>query len=472
MKRAFGAVVGAALLVAMLPGLVSAARISKFTDHFVSLNCDTTTVDGDYVRAFLDHGTFGGGAGFDIWLAPAVPFEEPSSITGFTETDLVVTDTASGVEAAAAIQATDQVGTDLGVATLSAVLVPVGDPFQEPPPPKSNHHSATQITHQPLKGSATLTLDGTTYELLCGGEILDFDVFEANPTSFVASNAGTSIACTWETEDSFTAFFAIHDAGGVFADVVVASAAGEAFTTSWIGSIDAAGLDFSLQLQEAATGDPLTATASATFDPIGDPVTSIITQQNSRQKLIEQALEPDGSLDVSTGESFTLDTEHCAARTFASHFIFSSPKGPKSGPVPSNDTPDGAIAVSIGSQLNAQTTGTVLEAEVPITTCPEGDRDNLGHTLWYTFEGTGDPVTIDTSGSNFDTVVAVYTRDGDAFTEVGCEDDVAFEPVGASFQAVLTVDTGPGVTYWVQAGGFRRFDSEFAEAGRLRLAID
>ena len=39
MRRAFGAVVGAALLVAMLPGLVSAARISKFTDHIVVVSC-------------------------------------------------------------------------------------------------------------------------------------------------------------------------------------------------------------------------------------------------------------------------------------------------------------------------------------------------------------------------------------------------------------------------------------------------
>jgi hypothetical protein len=152
--------------------------------------------------------------------------------------------------------------------------------------------------------------------------------------------------------------------------------------------------------------------------------------------------------------------------------VASSPRGPKAGTAPANDTPDGAIALEPGDKLNERTTGTALDAEVPITTCPEGIGDNLGHTVWFTVEGTGDEITFDTAGSDFDTVLAVYTREGDTFTELACIDDVFFEPIGTSFQGSITGPTELGVTYWVQVGGFLNFfNPEFAESGRLHVAV-
>jgi hypothetical protein len=104
-----------------------------------------------------------------------------------------------------------------------------------------------------------------------------------------------------------------------------------------------------------------------------------------------------------------------------------------------------------------------------VTTCPDFD-DAFGHTLWYSFTGTGEPVTIDPAGSNFDTVLAVYD---DALNELACIDDNEFEPVGFTFQGALTIDTEEGATYYVQAGGFLQFFEEAeAEFGRLRLRIE
>ena len=101
-----------------------------------------------------------------------------------------------------------------------------------------------------------------------------------------------------------------------------------------------------------------------------------------------------------------------------------------------------------------------------MTTCPAPD-DAFGHTLWYSFTGTGGEVTIDTAGSNFDTVVAVYD---DGLNELACIDDIEFDPIGGSFQASLTIDTVEGATYYVQAGGFVSFEGG-AEFGRLRVRI-
>ena len=48
----------------------------------------------------------------------------------------------------------------------------------------------------------------------------------------------------------------------------------------------------------------------------------------------------------------------------------------------------------------------------------------MGHTVWYTVMGTGDPVTIDTSCSDSDTVAMLFAPDDDGLTEIACADDV------------------------------------------------
>jgi hypothetical protein len=82
-------------------------------------------------------------------------------------------------------------------------------------------------------------------------------------------------------------------------------------------------------------------------------------------------------------------------------------------------------------------------------------------------------MTFDTAGSGIDTVVAVYVRDGDDFTEIACVDDVFFDPIGTSFQAAVTGDTVEGLTYYIQVGGFRNtlFGDGIPDTGRIRVAV-
>ena len=173
----------------------------------------------------------------------------------------------------------------------------------------------------------------------------------------------------------------------------------------------------------------------------------------------------------------TLDLTRCSgdvtAREFAGDAIVTRPSGPNvGGTVPGNDTPAGAIPISPGTRLNAQTGGASLVAEDPITTCPEGLQDNLGRTLWYKIEGTGGPVTFDTAGSDFDTVIAVYQSVDGNLTEIGCDDDVFSAPLGTTVQAALTIDTIRGETYFAQAGGFLDVFAGEPQSGRLRLRVD
>jgi hypothetical protein len=109
---------------------------------------------------------------------------------------------------------------------------------------------------------------------------------------------------------------------------------------------------------------------------------------------------------------------------------------------------------------------------VPAFTDPEtGEvfQVPVAYTVWYTFTGTGGPMTIDTAGSDFDTVVAIYTRSGSTYTPVadGCVDDSPTEPVGQTLQANVTIPTVAGTTYYVQIGGY----PEFQPYGNLRVAL-
>jgi hypothetical protein len=304
------------------------------------------------------------------------------------------------------------------------------------------------------------------------GDITDISVHDTNPRGFTASNEGVVIDCGWETEDSFAFLFAVDDAFGFFADAGIFTAESEIFGTgNASGSIDASGLPTTIPLVDPATEASSSATATATFTPVGDPVTSVLVSETGHIKLVEQALSVDGTLVFSTGEEFPIDDEHCRANAFKSHTIGSPPAGPKPGASPVNDAPEGALALEVGDRLNVQTGGTAPDAEVPIETCEQGIFDNFGHTLWYTIEGTGGTITIDTAGSNFDTVIAAYVQEGDGFTEIACNDDVFFEPIGSSFQGELTGETELGQTYWIQVGGFLPFFGGEAESGRLRLQV-
>jgi hypothetical protein len=122
----------------------------------------------------------------------------------------------------------------------------------------------------------------------------------------------------------------------------------------------------------------------------------------------------------------------------------------------------------VGASVSVRSTaGTAIEPEAPCTFVdPEFGPVELpiGHTAWWMFEGTGGDVTVDTAGSTFDTIVGIYTYDGASYTQVACADDVE-TPQGYSLQAVLTIGTDAGVTYYIQVGGFG------GEVGRLELAL-
>src|SRR5215210_2582964 len=76
---------------------------------------------------------------------------------------------------------------------------------------------------------------------------------------------------------------------------------------------------------------------------------------------------------------------------------------------------------------------------------------DMTHTIWWRVTGDGYPITIDTRGSDIDTVVAVYDGEPSSSTFVTCNDDIrgGSNPNLAS-EAVF--NTNSGAFYYVQVG--------------------
>ena len=419
---------------------------------------------------------FGPVAFADVWLGDAIPFEDPPTWSGLG--DAVSVSEGDPVELSAALAFFDVDQNPTGVGSMDATMARVGDPIIESPDPffsLSNRNSQTERTIQPLEGSATLTLpDDSVLEVGCFGEIVDERVFETDPHATTFANEGVFIDCTWETVDGFAFVHVEDNEFGFFADAGLFRADLELFSIGSSGSIDSQGTEASIELVDGLTGDPYSASATAEFTPVGGLVTSFLTSGDGHQKQVEQRLAPEGSAEFSTGDTFPIDFDHCFAATYAVHNSVNVASGPKPGPAPANDGPEGAIELTVGTRLQVNTTGTVNEAEMPITTCDQGIFDDLGHTVWYTIQGTGGEITVDTAGTRFHTVIAVYVMEGDQLVEIACVDDVNFEPIGTTFQAAISGPTEEGVTYWIQVGGFKNpeiFGGGEAQSGRLKLEV-
>jgi hypothetical protein len=161
------------------------------------------------------------------------------------------------------------------------------------------------------------------------------------------------------------------------------------------------------------------------------------------------------------GDDVAAQVVACAGQRDSGMERLAAPRGPShNGPTFANDVPDGAVLVAPGTRQVTSTRTTAPAVEAPMSCWPDPEPF-AGHTLWYRIEGTGGDVTVDTAGSAFNTVVAVYADAGGALDELDCVDDV----LPATRQAVLTLPTVAGETYLVQIGGFG------GQFGQLKLTV-
>ena len=119
----------------------------------------------------------------------------------------------------------------------------------------------------------------------------------------------------------------------------------------------------------------------------------------------------------------------------------------ESGAAPANDNFADAIAASPLPFEDTRSTVGASEETGELLAC-QGTA--IGATVWYSVEVTEPSnVKVTTQGSDFDTMLAVYTGTLGSLSLVSCNDDVD--------NSVLTSEVNfpavGGTTYWVQAGG-------------------
>ena len=469
-----------------LPGIASADPPLRFTETVLSIDCPFIQTEEGAVGVFAFTSDLGfTELGVVLFAGDPPDPELPPLLDGFTDQATV-----DGLTIGATVPLFDAIGTEVGVATLDATLIPIGEPevFEE-----KNPHFRIEGSFQSaaVEGGVVIEAEGILDAPLsvdlsvCSGSITVQTVFEVVPGTIQDRHDETNFSCELANADATASLFGFSlIAGGEpqfgFIDAFVSP--NDPSVPLLVGGVEAAfgidGVEASWELFDELTGEVIgAATLSASFEPTGVELGTRVGQ-NYRQKITATTLAVSGTFSVETATAtYEFDLAACEAAFVEFHNMFHSPAGPKAGgAVPANDTPDGAVALEVGDKIQMKTGGASLAPEEPCVIEFFGEllEAPMGRTVWFAVEGTGDPITIDPSGSNYDTVVGAYVAVDGGLEQVACVDD-DFESLIQPPQSPLTFDTVEGTTYYIQVGGFDQgtlFGEEpNPEFGLLKLKV-
>jgi hypothetical protein len=465
-------------LVLALPTAVSAGKSTRVTDTSVSVNCDGIVATTGTGFAFFNANVssqFGPDGFLDMWLATE-PIDEPDITRDFDQPANVAWD-GTTLTGSFALNGPSGALT----ATFAATLTPVGDPIPINDSFKDgNHKFQATGTDQPLESAGTLTISsGETFDLAdCFGDQSTISTFATNPASGVAHFSQRLADCplTSTAGDDGFLFMDFGSADETFVDSAVLPDGGPNVGANGLGSVVGGVLDMDLGSYDFDTGEPLAIPAHihATLTETSDKFEVSLRNGGGRRISRGTLVDIEGTLTIGTA---VFDLSPCVGGVARTKDFVSPKRGPKpGGKVPTNDKPTGAIQLAVGKTATVQTKGASVDREAPYecVTFPQDDGSlfevPVANTVWYKFTGRGGPMTVDTAGSDFDTVLQVYTSSigGLHFVADGCVDDVPTPPFGRSLQGATTIQTVAGTTYYVQIGGFPDTPFPF---GNLRVVV-
>jgi len=96
-----------------------------------------------------------------------------------------------------------------------------------------------------------------------------------------------------------------------------------------------------------------------------------------------------------------------------------------------------------------------LNKDLALRNClgdPNVDRNAGDHSAWFVFTPTqfaAESITLNTLGSDFDTMIGAYLLDGEKLSQIGCDDDS-----GGNLKSLVTVAVGQGATYYFNVSSF------------------
>lgn len=126
-----------------------------------------------------------------------------------------------------------------------------------------------------------------------------------------------------------------------------------------------------------------------------------------------------------------------------------------------------SFPVTLSAELNAEAT---IQPNEPLTSAGAGTCSNrrMVGTTWYRILGNGGTITVNTSGSNYDTVIAAYVAPTPMLNDgLPCNDDAA---TGVLTSAISFQSTA-GAAYLIQVGGCDACGGSSASTGSLVMNI-
>jgi len=135
-------------------------------------------------------------------------------------------------------------------------------------------------------------------------------------------------------------------------------------------------------------------------------------------------------------------------------------------PWPGNDPFEDATPLSSASFTASTVRATVQSGEPTMCVADGTYVDGISATIWYRLIPDYDTiVTIDTSGSDFDTTLGLYESGSygdvsvESLTPLACNDDH-----DSTYQSQIVAEVTEGQTYWLQVGGYY-------ESGTAQIAV-
>jgi hypothetical protein len=423
--------------------------------------------------------TYGTDAWIDVWAGE--PYASDLVLTRDLEQPVEVVFSGSGVELSIPV-------VPAGTVTVIGTLTPADslsfdDRFREG---NRWYRSSAQGTAFTFSGALTLPGVGTPVPFGpdgCGGSDLVQTTFITQPNARVSTFTSTGGFCEVANDQGATAgiFGSVED-GFLFVDGNVTDAGGAQLGFYGGGSFGPDGVAvFETTEYDITTGEALGSTGSVSISAIdtGEAFSHTMKTSSGFERTRGSVIDIEGDLVTSLG-SFSLDT--CIATDRQTKVVETSSNGPKpGGKRPANDLPGGAVTVKAGFRASVATKGAQQPSEAGYDCLSYTDFDGtvidvpVEHTVWYRLTGTGADVTVDTAGSSFDTVIAVYEGAPNDAATVACVDDVAVYPVGRTLQSAVTFTAAAGTSYWIQVGGLNEevvFGPDpYVPYGTLRIAV-
>ena len=459
------------------PSEAGAHPLTRSSFHYAAVGCEGTTPIGP-IRVWVDINT---PAGISIQIDDNDEWTWLPVYTSGLYESVGVTIAGSSLDVEVPMQRLVDADAELyepaGIATLHLDWAPSGAPIEFSEAYRNGNGVQKFVsTQQLLTGAGAVAFEPIgSVGFDCGGEVYDQTVTSNNPDTTFGLNLRDDmrVECQIVDPDGSVLLLLIDP---FFPRFIYTTAGGNSYYASGLGgdegsfpALTPAGMAGDFSWLNAFGGDVMdVGRIDLQLAASGIKNTYRSHGMTSTGTVIERPYTVVSG--VVTAFSDTFDLSSCDFVNADVRVLLHDPvgRGP-GGPPPANDLLEGATSLPVGTS-STSTRGAATGAEASCADALGEEVVPFGRTIWYSVDGAGGLVTVDTAGSDFDTAIAVYV--GSTDHPLACIDDVqlGLHHNAKTQQASITFLAEAGHRYLLQVGGWvahpiRRILSRAANTG-------